>query len=198
MNVRTIVKNIQDKATEIIKGMSEPTNIIILVYSINTICYSIIYLYMHADELQKVSTESCGIYVDKETMVRDLVLPAHNCFCAFVKNDVKVMKEEFFETVPDKEYSKDLYRENYDKPQDDNMKKVAIKYSGRKDLLRLLPCDTKTESKYTMAFVGILFSYCSGNIAVIYSAQIFQLHEICSRNIQCWYFFIISSAEIFE
>ena len=100
-----------------------------------------------SDELKKLAKEGYGVYVDKETMVRDLVLRAKNCFCAFVKNDPNIMRDEFFEVVHDKECSKEMYVDNYDKAQDDNMKQVAMKYSAAKHLLRLSPCRTQSESK---------------------------------------------------
>ena len=80
--------------------------------------------------------------------MRVLVLRAKNCFCAFVKNDPNVMIDEFFEAVHDKECAKEMYVDNYDKAQDNNMKQVAMKYSAAKHLLRLSPCRTQTESKY--------------------------------------------------
>ena len=99
------------------------------------------------DELQKLARDGHGVFVDKETMAKDLVLPPRNCFSAFVKNDTNILEGKFFEEVRDKECTRDLYTENYDRPQDDNMKKVAMKYSMHKDLLRFSPCNTETESK---------------------------------------------------
>ena len=45
------------------------------------------------------------------------------------------MRDEFFEAVRDKECSKEMYVDNYDKAQDNNMKQVAMKYSAAKHLL---------------------------------------------------------------
>ena len=94
-----------------------------------------------------MAKEGYGVYVDKETIARDLVLREKNCFCAFVKNDPNIMRDEFFEAVCDNKCSKEMYVDNYDKAQDDNMKQVAMKYSAAKHLLRLSPCRTQSESK---------------------------------------------------
>ena len=96
-----------------------------------------------------MSEEGFGKYVDKETMSRDLTLPPRNCFCAFVKNDIRLLDEEFFNAVKDRECTSEVYSQNYDKPIDDLMKKIAMKYSLNKELLQLSPCDTQTESKFT-------------------------------------------------
>ena len=87
--------------------------------------------------------EGYGVYVDKETMARHLVLWAKNCFCAFVKNDPNIMRDEFFEAVCDKECSKEVYVDNYDKAQDDNIKQVAMKYSAAKQILTISMQDSK-------------------------------------------------------
>ena len=80
-------------------------------------------------------------------MARDLVLPSRKCFCAFVKSDIRLLDEEFFNSVKDRECTSEIYSQNYDKPIDDTMKKIAMKYSLNKDLLQMSPCDSETESK---------------------------------------------------
>ena len=64
------------------------------------------------------------------------------------------MRDEIFEAVRDKECSKEMYVDNYDKAQDNNMKQVAMKYSAAKHLLRLSPHFYKYEKyKSTMVFL---------------------------------------------
>ena len=100
-----------------------------------------------SDELNKLSKEGFGRYVDKEEMAKDHILPQRNCFCAFVKTDIKNLDESFFTLVRDKDCTKDLYTINYDKPIDDSLKKVAFKYTQDKDTLKISPCQEDTESK---------------------------------------------------
>ena len=84
--------------------------------------------------------------VDKEQMACDKVLPTKNCFCAFVKRDIRTLDHSFFNSVRDKECTPDLYTTNYDKPIDDNCKKIAIKYSLDKDILLITPLKTDSPS----------------------------------------------------
>ena len=96
----------------------------------------------------KLVEEGYGTYVDKDRMARDKVLPTRNCFCAFVKRDIRGLNDDFFKTVRDRDCNANMYIENYDKPIDDSMKKVAIKYSLDRDILLITPLQTDTESKY--------------------------------------------------
>ena len=83
-------------------------------------------------------------------MARDRVLPVRNCFCAFVKRDIRTLSASFFNSVRDKECTADLYTTNYDKPIDDNLKKVAMKYSLDKDILLISPLQTDSPSKFVI------------------------------------------------
>ena len=65
--------------------------------------------HLFSDELNKLSKEGFGRYVDKEEMAKDHILPQRNCFCAFVQTDIKNLDESFFTLVRDKDCSKDLY-----------------------------------------------------------------------------------------
>ena len=100
-----------------------------------------------SDELNKLSKEGFGRYVDKEEMAKNHILPQRNCFCAFVKTDINNLDESFFSLVRDKDCTKDLYTINYDKAIDDSLKKVAFKYAQDKDTLKISPCQEDTESK---------------------------------------------------
>ena len=80
-------------------------------------------------------------------MARDKVLPSRNCFCAFVKRDIRSLPTDFFDTVCDRNCTQDLYTTNYDKPIDDNMKKVAMKYVLDKGILLTTPLHTDSPSK---------------------------------------------------
>ena len=100
----------------------------------------------------KLSEQNYGKYVDKEEMTRDKVLPCRNCFCAFVKRDIRSLADDFFLTVRDRDYTRDVYTTNYDKPIDDNLKKVAMKYAPDKDILLISPLQTNSESKCILFF----------------------------------------------
>ena len=100
-----------------------------------------------SDELRKLAGEGFGHYVDKETMSRDKVLPTKNCFCAFVKKDIRVLDESFFCNLQDKECNSGLYIDNFDKHMEDNMKLVAVKYTEDKDMLLLTPCRSGEDCK---------------------------------------------------
>ena len=80
-------------------------------------------------------------------MPRDKVLPNRNCFCAFVKQDIRSLAADFFDTVQDRDCTQDMYTTNYDKPIDDNMKKVAMKYAPDKDILLITPLHRDSASK---------------------------------------------------
>ena len=86
--------------------------------------------------------------MDKDRMACDKVLPSRNCFCAFVKRDIRGLNPSFFNSVKDKECTTDMYTMNYDKPIDDNCKKIAIKYSLDRDILLITPLQTDSLSKY--------------------------------------------------
>ena len=97
--------------------------------------------------MKKLSNEGYGVYIDKDEMAKDLVLPARNCFCAFIKINIRALDDTFFDCVCDKECNADLYTTNYDKPIDDASKKVAMKYTPHKNYLMISPCQTETESE---------------------------------------------------
>ena len=80
-------------------------------------------------------------------MARDKVLPTRNCFCAFMKCDIQGLSDDFFMAVQDRDCTKLAYMENYDKPIDDPLKKVAIKYSLDRDILLISPLETDSSSK---------------------------------------------------
>ena len=107
-----------------------------------------LYLSILLDELVKLTKEGFGKYVDKEEMSKDQVLPPRNCFCAFVKMDINNLDSSFFDMVRDKDCGPDLYTTNYDKPIDDNLKKVIIKYALDKDNIRISPCQDDVDSKF--------------------------------------------------
>ena len=100
------------------------------------------------DELAKLSKEGFGKYVDKEEMAKDKVLPARNCFCAFVKMDINNLDSSFFEMVRDKDCGPDLYTTNYDKLIEDNLKKVAMKYALDKETIQISHCQDDVDSNY--------------------------------------------------
>ena len=85
--------------------------------------------------------------VSKAQMAHDKVLLPKYCFTAFAKHDPRILDDSFFSTVHDKDCTPDLYLTNYDKPIDDNMKKVAMKYALDKDILLITPLDTDSPSK---------------------------------------------------
>ena len=99
-------------------------------------------------------------------MARDKVLPSRNCFCAFVKRDIRSLADDFFLTVRDRDCTRDVYTTNYDKPIDDNLKKVAMKYVPDKDILLISPLQTNSESKSFFFFKNIILPK--------YSARIFD------------------------
>ena len=115
----------------------------------------------------KLSEQDYGLYVDKDRMARDKVLPARNCFCAFVKRDVRSLADDFFASVRDRDCTQDLYIVNYDKPIDDNMKKVAMKYAPDKDILLITPLETQSESMCIIIYIFFM-------ILPKYSASIFS------------------------
>ena len=100
-----------------------------------------------SDELRKLAEEGYGYYIDKDQMCQDKVLPMKNCFCAYVKKDIRVLDESFFSKLPDKECTSGLYIDNFDKHMEDNMKLVAVKYTKEKKKLLLSPCRSGDPSK---------------------------------------------------
>ena len=97
-----------------------------------------------------MAEEGFGYYVDKEQMARDKVLPIKNCFCAFVKKDIRALDESIFSSLADKDCTSGMYIENFDRKMDDNMKLVAVKYTKDKHLLLLSPCKSGEPCKYFM------------------------------------------------
>ena len=124
-----------------------------------------------------MSEQNYGRYVDKEEMARDKVLPSRNCFCAFVKRDIRSLADDFFLTVRDRDCTRDVYTTNYDKPIDDNLKKVAMKYAPDKDILLISPLQTNSESK-SFFFLKHNFGKIFGkNIRHEYSVRIFGSND---------------------
>ena len=80
-------------------------------------------------------------------MIRDKVMESKNTFCAFVKNDIRDLHEDFFRQVRSTEMTEDIYEMNYNKSMDLTMKKVAIMYCKNKDYLAMTPLSTFGESK---------------------------------------------------
>ena len=121
-----------------------------IVFGKNFSVYIIYRLLFFADELSKLSKEGFGRYVDKDEMSKDHVLPSRNCFCAYVKTDIRHIDDSFFSLVRDKDCTKELYTTNYDKPIDDSLKKIAFKYAQDKEDLQISPCEEDTQSKNTI------------------------------------------------
>ena len=111
------------------------------------ITYGVLFL---PDELSKLSKEGFSRYVDKDEMSEDSVLPSHNCFCAYVKTDIRHIDDSFFSLVRDKDCTKELYTNNYDKPIDDSLKKIAFKYAQDKEHIQISVCEEDTQSKNTI------------------------------------------------
>ena len=80
-------------------------------------------------------------------MLRDKVMDGKTSFCAFVKNDIRDMAEDFFKQVRTTECTEEMYEDNYNKSLDLNMKKIAIQYSSKRDRLAMTPFSTFGESK---------------------------------------------------
>ena len=122
-------------------------NVLTLIWFNNNIAIS--------DELIKLANEDYGRFVDKAEMARDKVLVGRSCFSAFVKRDVCTLDESFFHCVHDKDCTPDAYMTNYDKPIDDNMKKVAMKYALDKNILLITPLNTDSPSKHLNYFTYV-------------------------------------------
>ena len=97
VNICIIVKNIRDRATEIIKGMcSHAKSYTFLYVKLNSYSSSLYYI---SDELMKLHREGYGRYVSKAEMAHDKVLIQKHCFTAFVKCDPNTQDDSFFTTV---------------------------------------------------------------------------------------------------
>ena len=103
----------------------------------------------------KLANEDYGRFVDKAEMARDKVLVGRLCFSAFVKRDIRTLDDSFFHCVRDRDCTPDAYMTNYDKPIDDNLKKVAIKYALDKDILLITPLNTDSPSKELSSFLHV-------------------------------------------
>ena len=64
-----------------------------------------------------------------------------------MKRDIRGLSDDFFMAVRDRDCTKLAYMENYDKPIDDPMEKVAIKYSLDRDILLISPLETASSSE---------------------------------------------------
>ena len=62
---------------------------------------------------------------------------------------------------------------NYNKPTDDNMKKVAIKYAPDKDILLIMPLQTESQSK-----VGPILIFLLKNPNLIFGGNICQKYLV--------------------
>ena len=89
VNVHIIVKNIRDRATEIIKGMSR--HIFRYIHEISMINMSPCHSFSLSDDLMKLHREGYGRYVSKAQMAHDKVLLPKHCFTAFVKCDPRTL-----------------------------------------------------------------------------------------------------------
>ena len=96
----------------------------------------------------KLANEGYGRYVSKSEMARGSVLEPRHCFSAFVKRDIRSLPDSFFLSAHDKDCTANNYITNYDKPIDDSLKKVAIKYAPDKDILLISPLETDSPSKF--------------------------------------------------
>ena len=106
-----------------------------------------------------MSKEGFGRYVDKEEMAKDNVLPSCNCFCTYVKTDIRNLDDTFFSLVTDKDCTKDLYTTNYDKPIDDSLKKIAFKYAEDKEHIQISPCEEDAQSNSHIIYFYIIMIY---------------------------------------
>ena len=70
------------------------------------------------------------IYVDRDGMEKDKLMPKTKCFSAIVKMDMRVLDSAFFSIAKDSECNAALYETNYNKEIDKTMKQVATTYTS--------------------------------------------------------------------
>ena len=102
---------------------------------------------MIPDELVKLSNDDYGVFISKKRMAKDGIFEAKYCFSAYVKRDIRTLPHSFFNCVHDKDCTPNAYSNNYDKPIDDTMKKIAMKYAPDKDILLITPLQTDSSSE---------------------------------------------------
>ena len=88
-------------------------------------------------ELKKLQAEGFGVYVDKNRMEEDKIFPSKNCFAAFVKKDILDLPDKFFDSTKAADCTRELYVNNYDRPMDISLKKVAAVYHPDKHRLTI-------------------------------------------------------------
>ena len=101
-------------------------------------------LSINVDELNKLTNEGFGVYVDKNQMEKDKVLDQKKCFSAFIKNDICDIDIAIFRTVGDTDCDSQTYETNYDKPMDLVMKnpesRIQITWLLVQNLSQLTVC----------------------------------------------------------
>ena len=155
-----------------------------------------------ADELLKLSNADYGRLITKRQMARDKLFEARYCFSAFVKRDIRTLPHSFFNCVRDKDCTPNAYSNNYDKPIDDTMKKVAIKYAPDKDILLISPLETDSPSKCQKYSTEIFYIYIQHKYSMTlfffqwnfkYSARIFGRYIRWKYLYMCFTFQILLS-----
>ena len=67
---------------------------------------------MNVDDLNKLTHEGFGVYVEKNQMEKDKVLDQKKCFSAFIKNDIIDIDIAIFQTIGDTYCDSQTYETN--------------------------------------------------------------------------------------
>ena len=92
---------------------------------------------MISAELEKLCTEGIGMIVTREEMISDKVLPANQCCSIYVKPDISVLDNKFFEMSTDKDINREMYEVNFNKPVDGTTKRIILKYHPQSHLIAI-------------------------------------------------------------
>lgn len=80
-----------------------------------------------------MADEGYGVFVTKENMHRDGVLPFNQCANVFIKEEPSFLDPKFYELACDREYTNNMYVNNFMKSADKNGRKMIKKYHPHKE-----------------------------------------------------------------
>ena len=99
-------------------------------------------------ELLKLEEDGYLIYVDRDRMEKDKLMPKTKCFSAIVKLDMRVLDSAFFSIAKDSECNAALYETNYNKEIDKTIKQVSTTYTSDIRLVNFSLPSQLSECKY--------------------------------------------------
>ena len=82
-----------------------------------------------------MADEGYGLFITKEQMQKDGILPYNQCTNVFMKCDPSFLSAKFYKMAVDAEFTAAMYTNNFNKSVESSVKKMIKKYHPHKEYM---------------------------------------------------------------